>query len=36
MIITMGLVMFAPSAYIATLAPLLGMRQIIQFRYVYG
>lgn len=36
MIVTMQAVFILPTLYILTLAPLLGMRQTVQFRYVYG
>ncbi|KAH6951222.1 permease for cytosine/purines, uracil, thiamine, allantoin-domain-containing protein [Ilyonectria sp. MPI-CAGE-AT-0026] len=36
MIICLNLLFCAPSAYILTIAPRVGMRQLIQFRYVYG
>ncbi|KAJ4099236.1 hypothetical protein NW756_003856 [Fusarium oxysporum] len=36
MIICLQLILLIPSCYILTLAPLLGMRQWYQFRYVYG
>ncbi|KAL5586014.1 hypothetical protein FOBRF1_015884 [Fusarium oxysporum] len=36
MIICLQLILLIPSCYILTLAPLLGMRQWCQFRYVYG
>ncbi|KAL2823258.1 permease for cytosine/purines, uracil, thiamine, allantoin-domain-containing protein [Aspergillus cavernicola] len=36
MIVTMQLVFVLPTLYILTLAPLLGMRQSVQFRYVFG
>ncbi|KAF4333454.1 purine-cytosine permease fcy22 [Fusarium beomiforme] len=36
MIICLQLAFLIPSCYILTLAPLLGMRQWCQFRYVYG
>ncbi|CZR42824.1 uncharacterized protein FPRO_10127 [Fusarium proliferatum ET1] len=36
MIIFLQLAFLIPSCYILTLAPLLGMRQWCQFRYVYG
>jgi purine-cytosine permease-like protein len=36
MIVSMQLVLVIPTLYILTLAPLLGMRQSVQFRYVFG
>lgn len=36
MITTMHLVFICPTLYILTLAPRLGMRQSVQFRYVFG
>ncbi|KAJ5682704.1 hypothetical protein N7462_005869 [Penicillium macrosclerotiorum] len=36
MIVTMQLVFVLPTLYILTLAPQLGMRQSVQFRYVFG
>ena len=36
MIITMQLLFVLPTLYILTLAPLLGMRQSVQYRYVFG
>jgi purine-cytosine permease-like protein len=36
MIVTMQLIFIIPTLYILTLAPLLGMRQSVQFRYVFG
>jgi purine-cytosine permease-like protein len=36
MIVTMQLLFICPTLYILTLAPQLGMRQSVQYRYVYG
>jgi purine-cytosine permease-like protein len=36
MIVTMQLLFILPTLYILTLGPLLGMRQSVQFRYVFG
>lgn len=34
--VTMHLLFILPTLYILTLAPQLGMRQSVQFRYVFG
>ncbi|KAL3492008.1 permease for cytosine/purines, uracil, thiamine, allantoin-domain-containing protein [Aspergillus germanicus] len=36
MIVTMQFIFVLPTLYILTLAPLLGMRQSVQFRYAFG
>ena len=36
MIVTMQFVFVLPTLYILTLAPQLGMRQSVQFRYAFG
>lgn len=36
MIVTMQLLFILPTLYILTLGPQLGMRQSVQFRYVFG
>ncbi|KAK5061081.1 hypothetical protein LTR84_007623 [Exophiala bonariae] len=36
MIVTMQFIFIMPTLYIITLGPLLGMRQSVQFRYVFG
>lgn len=36
MIVTTQFLFIMPTLYILTLGPLLGMRQSVQFRYVFG
>jgi purine-cytosine permease-like protein len=36
MIVAMQFIFVLPTLYILTLAPLLGMRQSVQFRYAFG
>lgn len=36
MIVTMHLIFILPTLYVLTLGPMLGMRQSVQYRYVFG